>query len=369
MAAVHDAEIFLRELGRGIPDTERVLVGYAPEATVQSAADGKKINNGWWPRAHREGAHIDASVNAYACISSAIQTLNPKTNQMRYWRSDNNFGHGLALMVDDIGTGKGSKGALTVEMLASILPPTVVVETSPGNHQLWYFLAEPEPDKKVFKAFLTCFVAAVLKKGGDHTIKDICRVGRMPCGVNNKRLADGSLKYPVDSKGISECNKPFQVRQVFANYEYRYTPQEIAKAFKFIIAVPVAHERVAMDRDAFRIQHLQMKMAEAILNAQSMGEGSDGNVTLNASGKYRIQCPWGDEHSTGNPYGAYFRGPIPGAEVEFVFGCAHDGCRKEKRGWSAFIDKVVIPVVADQLEAANCRGLDWEIIKNNRATV
>jgi hypothetical protein len=49
-----------------------------------------------------------------------------------------------------------------------------------------------------------------------------------------------------------------------------------------------------------------------------MGEGSNGTVQVNMSGKYRIMCPWGNEHTNGDPYGAYFRGPIPGAEVDFV---------------------------------------------------
>jgi hypothetical protein len=43
------AEEFLRELGRGIPADERVMAGYAEEATVQKDSTGKRVNAGWWP--------------------------------------------------------------------------------------------------------------------------------------------------------------------------------------------------------------------------------------------------------------------------------------------------------------------------------
>ena len=44
---LEQAEEFLRELQSTIPDTERVMAGYAEEATVQTDASGKKVNAGW----------------------------------------------------------------------------------------------------------------------------------------------------------------------------------------------------------------------------------------------------------------------------------------------------------------------------------
>ncbi|APD20749.1 hypothetical protein [Pseudomonas phage PA5] len=54
------AEEFLRELGRGIPDDERVMVGYAEEATVQTDENGRKLNAGWWPVPWKEGKYINS---------------------------------------------------------------------------------------------------------------------------------------------------------------------------------------------------------------------------------------------------------------------------------------------------------------------
>ena len=124
------AEEFLRELGRGIPEHERLIAGYASEVTVQTDETGKKKNAGFWPVPYAPGKYIDANKNCYVCISSSIKTPNNK-GEMRYWRGEASFGHGLALMVDDIGSGIGSKGSFSLDHFYSILPPTAVVETAP----------------------------------------------------------------------------------------------------------------------------------------------------------------------------------------------------------------------------------------------
>ncbi len=325
------------------------MVGYADEATVQTDSTGRKLNYGWWPVPYKPGKWINDSVNCYACISSSIKTVNPKNGEMRYWRGEASFGHGLALMVDDIGSGAGSKGAMSVEDLSAILPPTAVVETSPGNFQVWYFLDEPEPDMDWFKAFLISFVDAVLKeRGGDFTIRDVSRYGRMPTGINNKRNADGSLKYPAE----------FRVRLVSADYTRRYSPRAISDAFGFVIRKQVwekkfekAFDGGSAEEEAHKRNLYWLNLAVQILSNSKMGEGSGGKVQLNMSGKYRIKCPWGEEHQNSDTYGAYFRGPIPGAEHEFVFGCSHDTCRKlHKRTWSTFVDKIVMPWIIAQVE-------------------
>ena len=342
------AEEFLFELGRGLPEDERVMAGYAGEATVQTDETGKKLNAGFWPVAYKPGKPIQDNDNCYVVISSSIKTPNPKTGKMRYWRGEASFGHGLCIMVDDIGTGKGSKGNMTLESISTILPPTAVVETSPNNFQCFYFFDEPVEDMRRFKAFLTCFVASVLKNGGDHTIKDVARYGRMPCGVKNKRASpNGPFKY------ANADGKPWRVGLYSADYKRRYSMDDIARAFGFQILVPNP-PKLVIDQDEYRYDALWLKMAERICGKAKMGEGSGGEVVLNMSGKYRIICPWGDEHTNGDPYGAYFRGPIPGADVEFVFGCGHDTCRKQfKRNWGVFVDEMVMPMIVDDLEKAN----------------
>jgi hypothetical protein len=353
---VEKVEEFLRELGRGIPEDQRIMAGYAKDANVQVDENGKKINSGWFPTPWKEGKYINGNDNCYICISSSIQTPNPKTQKMRYWRGEASFGAGLCLMVDDVGDGKGSKGGLTVDALRAILEPTVIVSTSPSNHQFFYFLNEPCYDMVQFKAFLVGFVAGVLvNKGGDTTIRDVSRYGRMPVGINNKRNPNGSLKYPVEVNGRIE---PYRVRLVQADYSRRYAMDHIASRFGFQIVKPVAKQRSdselrEADTDAW-FNHYWMRLAVKILDDMKMGEGSNGAVVQNMSGKFRIQCPWGDEHSNGDSSGAYFRDRIPGAEYDYVFGCAHDTCRKtNRRTWSTFIDFLVIRYISDLLAIRN----------------
>ncbi|UXD81840.1 DNA primase [Pseudomonas phage Kara-mokiny_kep-wari_Wadjak_3] len=348
------AEEFLRELGRGIPDDERVMVGYAEEATVQTDENGRKLNAGWWPVPWKEGKYINSRSNAYACISSSIKTPNPKTGQMRYWRGEASFGHGLALMVDDIGSGKGSKGDFDRDEFRERLEPTAIVETSPNNYQFWYFFKEPMSHMLQFKALLYSFVDQVLKKGGDNTVKDVSRYGRMPFGFNNKRGKDGKFKY------ADENGKPELVRLYSADYSKRYSPEEIAQAFGVRIIMPQM-KKVEINRDDWVYDQVWLKYAEHICTKYKMGEATGGQVQQNMSGKYRIRCPWGDEHTNGDPFGAYFRGPIPGAEHEYVFGCGHDTCRKEhRRTWAAFTDEVVLPYIVEQLERINRRHIGEE---------
>ncbi len=353
-----DCEEFLRQLGRGIPwegeNPERVMAGYAEEATVQTDSTGKKINGGWWPVAWKDGKYINTNGNCYVCISSSIKTPNPKTGALRYWRGEASFGHGLALMVDDIGTGKGSKGEIDLEEMVSILPPTAIVETSPGNHQLWYFMAEPIKDMRRFKAFLGSFVSSVLKKGGDNTIKDVSRYGRMPIGINNKRHGSGG-----DFKYAGDDGRPFEVQLRHADYSNRFSIEEIERAFGFVTVMPVFLNR-EIDPNDNRFDTYYLRAAEKILSKMKYCEGSDGVVSQNMSGKFRIRCPWGHMHTNGDEFGAYFRGPIPGADVDFVFGCGHDTCRKLfKWGWSAFVDEIIFPVIKSDLAKANRNAPDW----------
>ena len=353
-----DCEEFFRELGRGIPEEEKVMAGYAPEVTVQVDETGRKKNSGWWPTPHKDGKWIDINKNCYVCISSSKKTKNPTNGKERYWRGEASFGHGLAIMIDDIGQGKSAKGDFKVEHFENILPPTVVVETSPGNHQIWYFLDRPEQSLIRFKSFLSSFVSNVLKTGGDNTIKDVSRYGRLPGGINNKRFGPNEGYKYVDEDG-----KPLKVHLLSKDYSRRYSIDQITKAFKFTISLPSTRPE-SFFKEEYKFDEAWLRMAEGILDAAKLGEGSGGSVVMNMSGKFRILCPWGHTHSNGDPSGAYFRGPIPGAEISHVFGCGHDGCRKvNKRGWDSFVDAIVMPKIYAELDAANSDPVESDKLK------
>ena len=165
---------------------------------------------------------------------------------------------------------------------------------------------------------------------------------------------DGPYKYPItDARGKVA---PYRVQIHSADYSRRYSIEAIARTFGFEIVLPVRRE-MAFDETEYKFDAVWLRMAESILSKGKLGEGSGGDVVMNMSGKFRIKCPWGHEHTNGDPYGAYFRGPIPGAEVEFVFGCGHDTCRKKsRRTWAAFTDEIVINAITTELEDINRRN-------------
>lgn len=347
---------FLNELGKGIPEDERLMFATPTNANVQKGEDGKAKNNGFWcsPWDSDSALSNNGRHNAYVCISSFKKTKNEKTGKMRYWRSDLGFGHGLALMVDDVGNGKGSKGGLTSDHFYKILPPTVEIETSPGNYQLWYFLTAPEIDKSRFKHLLAAFAEQALSEGGDRTIKDVTRIARMPYGYNDKMLDDGTHKYADEDGDL------FEVRIVEADYSRRYDVDEIAEAFNLVMAKGNSYVRkIDVEEDALNEMHLEL--AIRVCSKYGMGAGSNGEAEINASGKYRIKCPWGHEHRNGSTEAgdAYFRGWIAGAEHSYVFGCAHDTCRQNQRTWSPFIDELVMPYVEQLIERADRLGEAW----------
>ena len=368
---IAETQRFMEELGRDIPKDERLIVSFAKEVTVQTDDTGKKLNNDFWPKAYDPDAAVDPNTNAYTCISSAIKTPNPKTGRMRYWRSEQNFGHGLALMVDDIGNGKGSKGNMQLKDLFEKLKPTAAIETSPGNFQVWYFLKEPVKEMWKFRSLVTGFAAYALADGGDRTIRDVTRYGRMPIGINNKRVGKergAAFKYLVEIDGVEKFARPVLV---YADYTARYTPEEIAATFGYSLAPPTAKlASVDTPESSSYAQYLRsidlrlLSICITEMRAAKLGEGSNQDIVKNASGKYRCQCPWGNMHANGDPYGAYFREAIPGAEVEFVFGCAHDTCRtdeyvvgkgniKIRRGWEAFTEEIAMPPIYQRLLRAS----------------
>lgn len=341
---------FMTQFSHGLLSDERMIVSYPPEATVQTDDTGKKVNKGFWPAPWSPGKYLKQEANAYVCISSSIKTLNQKTGEMRYWRGEASFARGHGFFIDDVGNGLGSKGGLALDFVEKILPPTAVVETSPNNYQCWYFFDEPLENMRLFKSFLYSFVEQVLEgAGGDITIKDVARYGRIPIGYNNKRLPDGSYKYQ------DENGQPYRVNLVYADYSRRYSIDDIARAFRFEIAV---HQPKVIDFDAaeYQCDSFWLAMAVEELAKLGMGEGTGGEVTMNQSGKYRIRCPWGHEHHNGDPFGAYVRGPIAGADHAFVFGCGHDTCRKlHQRTWAVFVDEMVMPRIEAELQLINDR--------------
>ena len=81
-----------------------------------------------------------------------------------------------AVMLDDIGT------KVAIERLT--LPPSWLLETSPGNHQAGYLLSEPLEDGRIADRLMNAIVAAELCDPGANGPR--ARLARLPVAVNGK---------------------------------------------------------------------------------------------------------------------------------------------------------------------------------------
>ena len=116
-----------------------------------------------------------------------------------------NFAAFHVLMLDDVAT-------KVPWSLLSGFKPSYVIETSPGNYQVGYFLAEPLTDID----FATQLKNAVIEAGlCDPGASGVARWARLPVGINSKP------KYQ------SESGEPFRCRLARWNPERLYAVDEI----------------------------------------------------------------------------------------------------------------------------------------------
>ncbi|PMS29643.1 DNA primase RepB-like protein [Trinickia symbiotica] len=341
------AEEFAAELGSGLEGKDRVLVCQKPDV----------MKSGFWMKSFNDSTNLSLDENIYTCIAA----VNPKEeNGKTIWpRKVQNFKCGLALCLDDIGNGKGSKGSRSVDELAAILPPTAVVETSPDNFQVWYFLDKPEYDRKKFKNFLVSFIDQVIKGKGGDKLDDPVRVMRLPFGINNKRTDDGELKY------ADESGNPFEVRLDAADYDRRYSIEEIAGAFHVEIRESRKYESTGERKERGDVYN------DALFEAAVETHRAAGALQEEGEDKYVIPCPWGAEHSSGDNR-AYISGPrAEGMDRPYTFHCYHSSCQEKGRTWSKFVVESglvesvekAVSVAADELARINAEAaasVVWE---------
>lgn len=331
---VSQATRFLNELAKFAPQDQRVIVFQPARANTLEGEDRR--NKEWGGEPWNKHRALNPNANLYTCVSAYGRNTSGK-----FARSPEGLGAGLAFMVDDIGTGKGSKGGMSLAELRAICEPTAIIETSPGNHQCVYFFEAAQTDAERFEAFTVGYSEHVAKvHGGDTTIRDVSRLFRLPGGVNNKRLDDGTLKY------ADENGKPWRVRLVSADYSRRYSIDALAEAFGFpIIVREKAPPRAADDIDA-------------IIYNKAVAIYESAGVRARQPGKYRIECPWDDEHgSHAGGDDATFWGPdARGMKNPYGFTCGHQTCKDNNRTWFQFRDRIMDETedsVIANLKAAN----------------
>ncbi|RPI08347.1 MAG: hypothetical protein EHM65_10430, partial [Acidobacteriales bacterium] len=135
---------FLAEMKRLLPSDGRVMM-CAFRGSPEDDLRGK-----WRAQVLNYADQVDEMANVYLCVSAMR-----KNARGEFRRRKENFAGGLLLMIDDVGDGKGSKFPLA---LLNPLPPTALIETSPGNFQATYFFKELVTDLVEFDALIRAFI-------------------------------------------------------------------------------------------------------------------------------------------------------------------------------------------------------------------
>lgn len=243
---------------------------------------------------------IHAGNNNYIAVSSFRQGDDGRPRRRKAC-----FAAMHVVMIDDVVT-KVPPERIT-------LPPTCVVETSPGNYQAWYFLTEPERDRLRAENLIKGMIASGLTKdGADPGMNGVTRYGRLPVGIN------GKAKYR------DEAGEPFVQRVASWDPTVRYSLDEIAIAYNVDLSAVSRPKRIASRR------------ARPLRDSDGNPDGflhvfQEANLYLEPldgmEGAHRVICPWVREHTDEDPTGtAYFE---PSSENAWVggFKCHHGHCQ------------------------------------------
>jgi len=288
-----DFENFYYEMKRFVPEDARIV-------SAQFRGDpNEDIPGKWRARVLNFPDAIDEQSNVYLCVSAMGRNARGEIR-----RRKENFMGGVLLMIDDIGTGAGSKFPFSV---IEPLAPTGLVETSPDNFQAFYFFDSLVSDEKTFDALIRAFIDRQFL-GTDTGQAGINRVFRPPAGVN------GKAKYGGWRVKLSEWHP-----------ERRYSVAAIAEAYGLTL---VRERRPPTGATGGKGESMRAFItARAALRSAGMVKSESHDI----SGWASIVCPWIENHSEKADSGASIR--LPDVENGFVgaFRCHHGHC--ESRGW------------------------------------
>ena len=300
--AQSQATAFLGALAEGLPEEERMIVcGFPGDPNGVGPA-------AWRPRAWRPGRDLPIDPrhhNAYVTVASF-----GRAEDGSFRRRTETFRAGRALMVDDVGT------KVPPEIVAHA-PPSAIVETSPGNFQWWYILAEPERDAGRFDGVIRAFISGKLL-GADPGMSGIARVGRIPGFLNAKKAYVTPARPGGFRVNLVELSpRRFTVRGLLDAFQLKILGRRDLQHKNPRRGVPAdARERIT----AFYVAYGWM-----------FDRGMLKKDAPDLSGWTEATCPWVDGHTLQADTGAAVREPDDANGYYGGFKCHHGGCAD--RGW------------------------------------
>ena len=234
----------------------------------------------WFGRPWTGGSNMATELPADANNYFSLAVFRPD-EAGQYRRQKARFQALHAVMLDDVGS--------KVAMERLTLPPSWLLETSPGNYQAGYLLREPLTDGLVADRLMNAIVAAGLCDPGANGPR--ARLARLPVAVNGKHS-------PV-----------FRCRMRVWSPELRYSVEELADGLQLEMAQAGRPKRQGRrqtqerptDGDPVWIPRPDENAVLVALRNRGLYKAPLGE------GKHDITCPWVTEH-TGQVDGgtAYF---------------------------------------------------------------
>lgn len=297
-------EEFYAEMRRFVPDDARIM-------SCQFRGDpNDDIIGKWRAKVLNHPNAIDERANVYLCVSAMRRNARGE-----FRRRKENFAGGLLLMIDDIGAGAGSKFPLSV---LDPLPPTAMIETSPGNFQAIYMFDSLVADIDEFDALIRAFIREQFLSS-DTGMAGVNRVFRPPAGVNGKAKYNG-----------------WNVRMTEWAPERRYSVADITRAFKLQLV-----KANPPPKDAGMITAAKAERIKAFINTRAAlrAAGMLKREEPDYSGWIHITCPWTHNHTGGADNGAAIRVPDHENEWHGGFRCHHGHC--DGKGWRELTEWLV----------------------------
>lgn len=271
----------------GLMDIRPVIVAFAgnPQTVPKSA---------WFGKAWSLEETIKSDQNTFFSLAA----FRPD-DAGKYRRKKKHFHALYAIMLDDVGT-KVPHDRIT-------LPPSWMIETSSGNYQAGYILAEPLEDAALADRLMKAIIAAQLCDPGAGG--PTARLARLPFGVNGKH------------------NPSFSCHLETWRPDLRYSVDDLVTGLELDMRAPGRAEgkmakspvrSIDYEDDIF-VPRPQENAVIAAIKSKGLYKAPLG------SGKHDITCPWVHEHTDCVDDGtAYFEPddtyPIGG------FKCLHGHC-------------------------------------------
>ncbi len=234
---------------------------------------------------------VRADHNNYVCVSTF-----KRAEDGRYRRRKDCWSGLWLVLLDDLGT--------KIPLDSLHLPPSCLVETSPGNFQAWLFLVQPERAQLRAEALINGLIAS---GASDPGAGNLTRYGRLPSGIN------GKTKYH-DKNG-----QPFTQRVHVWEPSRRYTPEQIAQAHGFdLTAASKPRPRRAAPMKAAAKGNGYLSTLEAAGLYLEPIRGIEGG--------HRIICPWHGGHTGRDTTGTAYFEAADQNDMRGGFKCQHGSC-------------------------------------------